>query len=239
MNLQKILFTLLFILLPTRFGIEVKEQLIVWNVGQGQWVSFIHQNECLHFDVGGETAPLAKIKGLCSEKNNVIFLSHDDFDHIKYAHWIKKQLAPCWSQENARELFFSRLKAKWATCSEKNNLVREIYRPSKKSQDKNAQSFVFSIGSVLIPGDAPKSSELKWRKNEELRHIKILILGHHGSRTSTSEELLKSLPQLNMSIASARYKKYRHPHAETQWRLKKNKTPILLTEDWGSISIEI
>ncbi len=56
---------------------------IIWNVGQGQWVTQVSAQSCLHFDMGGgEFFPWTKIHQQCASKNNLIFLSHADDDHI-------------------------------------------------------------------------------------------------------------------------------------------------------------
>ncbi len=64
--------------------------LIFWNVGQGQWITYITPQNCLHFDMGGEHFPLKKINQLCSHKRNQIYLSHWDWDHIGGIKHIKK-----------------------------------------------------------------------------------------------------------------------------------------------------
>lgn len=71
----------------------------------------------------------------------------------------------------------------------------------------------------------------------DLKSVRVLALGHHGSRTSTSKDLLKELPNLKLAIASARKRRYGHPHRETVEALGKFKVPILSTEDWGNIVI--
>jgi metal-dependent hydrolase (beta-lactamase superfamily II) len=69
---------------------ESRIQLIVWNVGQGQWVTIIYPTQCLHFDVGGETAPFRKVIKSCKEKSNKIFLSHGDWDHLNKLNFFNK-----------------------------------------------------------------------------------------------------------------------------------------------------
>ena len=69
-------------------------ELIVWNVGQGQWVTWIHKEHCLHFDMGGEKAPRKKIQKLCGSKKNFAFFSHWDKDHVGFALQAKKRYLP-------------------------------------------------------------------------------------------------------------------------------------------------
>lgn len=70
---------------------EWKHQFIVWNVGQGQWVTIINGHQCLHFDTGGEFFPLKQIDQKCSGLQNYIFLSHGDWDHINGLKYFKRK----------------------------------------------------------------------------------------------------------------------------------------------------
>jgi competence protein ComEC len=91
----------------------------------------------------------------------------------------------------------------------------------------------------MVTGDAPTVEEnIFVHEAKGLRDVRWLVLGHHGSRTSTSDNLLRSLPSLRLTIASARHAKYGHPHSEVLQRLRFYRVPVLSTEDWGSIEIE-
>ena len=70
-----------------------------------------------------------------------------------------------------------------------------------------------------------------------LTEAQYLLLGHHGSRTSTSEQLLVGLPHLKLAIASSRHRRFGHPHLETQLRLKSHHVPLITTEDWVNIHL--
>ncbi|MGE5086515.1 MAG: hydrolase, partial [Bacillota bacterium] len=61
---------------------ENRSYLVVWNIGQGQWVTAINDSTCFHFDTGGEFFPWKKLKKYCGDQKNQISLSHWDNDHI-------------------------------------------------------------------------------------------------------------------------------------------------------------
>ncbi|WP_413584632.1 ComEC/Rec2 family competence protein [Bdellovibrio sp. HCB274] len=111
-------------------------------------------------------------------------------------------------------------------------------RKAKPKADTNAASQVVAFKRFLFPGDSPIKAESLWQGLPWVTNARVLVLGHHGSRTSTSEELLDHLPVLKMAIASARWERYKHPHAEVIYRLKKRQIPLLKTEDWGNIWFE-
>lgn len=79
---------------------------------------------------------------------------------------------------------------------------------------------------------------MTWGPQLPKAHKIVLILGHHGSKSSTSEYLLNNL-SIRQSISSARWKRYHHPHPQVLARLQIKKIPNLRTEDWGHIIFQI
>jgi competence protein ComEC len=111
--------------------------------------------------------------------------------------------------------------------------------PSTVTKKRNDTSTVIQIQNFLIPGDSPSQKEKIWAKNILPNNkIEILILGHHGSKTSSSEVLISRLSHLKMAIASSRSKKYGHPHKKVIERLKKHRLNVIRTEDWGTLMIQ-
>ena len=220
----------------------VRPYFVVWNVGQGQWLTQITAESCLHFDLGGEFFPWKKLRQMCGDKNNEIHLSHWDWDHLGALskpslrqtlplHCLA--LRPSGDSSRYKKSLLEHLPA----CSRK--VALKLWTPAAHpTKDSNAQSHVLLHQGILIPGDSPQKQEALWSQLPWVRDSRILILGHHGSRTSSSEELLTRLPGLKLSIASARWARYRHPHPRVLARLRKHRIPLLRTEDWGNIWLE-
>lgn len=226
---------------------HVRDQFVVWNVGQGQWATANLLDECLHFDMGGEFFPWKKIHQACAGKENKIYLSHSDWDHVgalnkkssfkKWAH-ICVALAPLSGSLRKQALWknFPACKSS-STFMPKNNLT--FWSPlKKKGKDSNSESHVITWRNILIPGDSPKQEERQWQHHLDLSLINLLLLGHHGSRTSSGEDLFERLPTLRQAISSARWQRYKHPHPEVTARLLRHRVALLRTEDWGNIWIE-
>ncbi|MGE5084974.1 MAG: hypothetical protein ACM3MG_01640, partial [Bacillota bacterium] len=112
------------------------------------------------------------------------------------------------------------------------------WHPPIIAKDTNSNSHVVKFENTLLPGDSPQQEEKFWKNQSWIQNTKILVLGHHGSKTSTSAELIASLPNLQMAIASARWARYKHPHPATVAILQKYHIPLLRTEDWGNIWLE-
>lgn len=251
-NILIILVSQFFLILPAKSNLLTSStnKIIVWNVGQGQFITYIEKNKCWHFDMGGEFFNWKRVQQLCGNKQNEVTLSHIDSDHINGLWKAYKHLKTiCIHPPSYIHIGLgkSKMLEHYPKCLEptdrryNNSIFKQINIENLNVKNENQLSKVISLmGIMLIPGDSPINEEKRWHFN--LTHenqIKYLILGHHGSRTSTSEELLHSLPHLEMAIASSRFKKYHHPHAETLFRLRKNKTPVLKTEDWGHIILEL
>ncbi len=228
-----------------------RTEFIIWNVGQGSWATLRQLESCHHFDAGGERNPLKRMKPHCQTVPNVMSFSHWDLDHVRFAPHAQKTLSstcvahwPAGPHAKYKQKYMKDLSPCASTVQPE---LAELKRASKarwlkpQRASPNASSRVFVLArSILLPGDSTDAEEKAWAVNEDrLSGVRLLVLGHHGSRTSTSEKLLKSLPQLRQAIASARSKKYGHPHKEVADRLKSFGIALLRTEDWGDLRFEI
>jgi competence protein ComEC len=221
---------------PMASGIY-KQYLIIWNVGQGSWATLVKPDECLHMDMGGEYNQTAKVLKFCRGKTNKLFLSHADWDHYSFAKFSPlfdcrlNQLRPI---DEMNLSFFTAKKVCMAPDHE--NLFPQGKNINTKIKNKTSQVAWIKRFKMLIPGDAPSAQEKLWNYSK-IWDARILILGHHGSKTSSSEFLLTQLGHLKLAIASARKLKYGHPHQIIINRLKNHSIPLLTTQDWGSIAI--
>jgi beta-lactamase superfamily II metal-dependent hydrolase len=114
--------------------------------------------------------------------------------------------------------------------------------------DTNSVSRIFYIKgrhrSILLTGDSTQAEEKIWSRDIP-GPVDYFILGHHGSKTSTGTILLNEikkksgLHRMIVGVASQRRKKYGHPHPLVVERLKENHVPLLITEKWNNIKIEL
>ncbi len=97
---------------------------------------------------------------------------------------------------------------------------------------------VYKEDSVMFTGDAPIKTEnylLSAYKTEDLQS-EILKVGHHGSRTSTSEAFLRAVQPTIAIISAGKDNKYGHPHQETLKKLAIFGIQPLVTKDKGTIT---
>lgn len=98
---------------------------------------------------------------------------------------------------------------------------------------------VFGDTSVMFAGDAPEAVE-KYIVLLDGKKLKsdILKVGHHGSRTSTSEEFVGFVSPDYAMISDRAGNPYGHPHKETIDTLKKFGVKILRTDELGTIVLK-
>ncbi len=239
----------LVVLYPLRnLHLNHPERVVVWSVGQGQMVTYSGLTSCVHFDMGGEKFPLRKLIKECGLKNNQVFFSHWDWDHINFARKAFARLrgfcmlnSPKGKIHPKKQSFLSVI----PLCQKKEKgIFKEIvfskeYNRDKKATSSNKSSRVVVVKrKVLIPGDSPGSSERLWGPFVK-DPVEVLVVGHHGSRFSTTLNLLRSLPHLKLAIASARKKRYGHPHADVKRRLAQRGIPLLSTEHFHHIVLPL
>ena len=89
----------------------------------------------------------------------------------------------------------------------------------------------------LFMGDAGVDVEKNLVSKYNLENITILKVGHHGSKTSTSEEFITEIKPQYAIISVGRNNRYNHPSKEVIDTLKKQK--VYRTDMMGSIMFEI
>ncbi len=101
---------------------------------------------------------------------------------------------------------------------------------------------VYGESEFLFTGDSPKEIESFLVAEDKLGRIElqsdVLKAGHHGSRTSTSEEYLEAVNPEYVVISAGKDNRYGHPHKEVLDILDKFGTKILRTDLSGRIMFE-
>ena len=93
--------------------------------------------------------------------------------------------------------------------------------------------------NVIFTGDLEMDGEKKLLNNYELDPVEILKVGHHGSGTSTTDELLLQLQPKDAVISVGINNRYHHPSEQVISKLEKNQIKIWRTDLDGAITIEV
>ena len=86
----------------------------------------------------------------------------------------------------------------------------------------------------LITGDMERATEKKLIETYELPELDVLMAGHHGSKNSTSKELLDAVTP-GMVIISVGSNSYGHPAEDTLRRLARAGCDIYRTDRHGTV----
>lgn len=115
-----------------------------------------------------------------------------------------------------------------------------LYAPVDSGGESNEQCVAVLCAKgdweALLTGDMPGEEEVRLANREKLPDLECIIAGHHGSKYSTSEALLKATrPEL--AILSVGRNTYGHPAPETLMRLENVGAEIYRTDRYGTITI--
>ena len=91
---------------------------------------------------------------------------------------------------------------------------------------------------ILITGDMDSTTERKLLETYDLPDLEALVAGHHGSKYSTSNDLLDALAPETACIRVGS-NSYGHPADETMRRLAEHGCAIYRTDMQGSIHLSL
>lgn len=121
----------------------------------------------------------------------------------------------------------------------KNEISKLKTNPNNRAANEDSIVFVFnpqnSSNKILFTGDSGTEEEKIFA--QRVGQIDILKVGHHGSKTSTSEYLLSTIKPKIALISSGKNNSYGHPHKQVLDLLKKYipEKQIYRTDNLGAL----
>ena len=195
------------------------------------------------------TIPVLKKLGI--RKIDYLVLTHGDFDHMGETSKLIKQYSVediYLNQGNFNSLEKNVIKKYRHVyqIGEKEKIVLgniSMIQINKEFSDENDSSSIllmyYKNKKILLAGDASKKSEEYILNKYNIGKIDVLKIGHHGSKTSTSDELLKELRPSLAIISCGKNNRFNHPHKETIDKLKEYRIKYLRTDISGTIRIDL
>jgi competence protein ComEC len=216
-------FFLMPILFPLTQSLKQSEfDFDLLDVGQGLAAVIRTREHVLVYDTGAQFSdrfnigdavvkPYLRAKGI--NQLSMLLISHGDNDHIGGAKAIIEdfKIGQIFSSESTsiagKKVEHCYAGQKWTW----DNVDFEILHPKKKSiYNGNNASCVLKVsskwGSVLLTGDIEREAEESLIKsNSNKLHADILLVPHHGSRSSSTKEFITAVSPL-YAIVSAGYR---------------------------------
>ena len=244
-----------------------KDALYMIDVGQGDSFLITSNNKTMLIDTGGvmnyyqdewmqyEKSSSGKylvtfLNQLGITRLDYLVLTHGDYDHAGEALTIMDEI-------EVKNVFFN--------GNELNTLEKKIWK-SSSNHYKLTEGDSFSLGNfnflvisntytdendgslvlystvydneLLFMGDASIKSEEYILDNYDISDITILKVGHHGSRTSSSEDFINKVNPTYSLISAGVDNKFNHPHKEVIERLEENGSIIFNTQSDGMVMFD-
>ena len=222
---------------------ENEAAVTVWDAGQGLSVSVQTANHHLLFDTGtasaAQTGIVPSLNAAGVRRLDKLVLSHHDSDHDGGFQAVGK--IPNGGIYAGQPEFYEGAQH----CAEQrwqwDGVDFEFLRPSeRKNIDDNGKSCVLRVvaggAALLVTGDLDTKGEAELvKKYGSNLYSQVLVLGHHGSNTSSSGVFLNAVSP-EYAVASSGYANaYKHPTEAVQNRVRAHGIKLLRTDLSGAL----
>lgn len=236
-----------------------QDRIVMIDVGQGSSMLLQKNNHTVLVDTGGDIIfkqkalwkerdrkPLAKrtlvpvLKSLGISQLSSVILTHADQDHVGALEDLKKEIT-------IKEIVYAQgapIDGDRAILAPRTlkygDLQLDVMWPIKKGTGENDDSVVIytTFGNLnwLLMGDAGiKVEEALFLKHARLK-TDVLVVGHHGSRTSSSKKFIEHISPRYSLISVGKNNRFNHPDSAVLDNLKDTK--IYRTDEHGGITFE-
>jgi competence protein ComEC len=205
-----------------------------------------------NLDIGEDVvSPYLWSRGI--RRIDVMIATHSHQDHIGGLAAVMSNFRPreLWTGANppaelvalARRLGIPASEKHPAGKSERSGAILEILAPADDylaDKPGNNDSLVLRISyggrSFLLTGDMERGIEAKLLASSADLHADVLKVGHHGSRTSSTEPFLEAVAPSVALISAGFENSFGHPHPDVLGRLSARHTAILRTDLDGLVT---
>jgi len=243
--------------------LDNKIEITTLDVGQGDslLIRYSYNNGNILIDTGGQinsdysiignkTIPYLKNIGI--NHLDYLILTHGDYDHMGEAinlvnnFKVEKVIFNCGEfNELEQELIkvLDKKKIPYYSCIKELNIDdnKLYFLNNKEYSNENDNSSVIytelNNHKFLFMGDAGVEVEEDLIEKYNLDDIDVLKVGHHGSKTSSSEEFINEINPKYSIISVGKNNRYGHPNSNVLDNLEDSK--IYRTDQDGSIMFKI
>ncbi|WED44612.1 DNA internalization-related competence protein ComEC/Rec2 [Legionella cardiaca] len=230
-----------------------KAEINIIDVGQGLAVSVRTAKHLLIYDTGvkfyqgGDMAKLAIIPYLNTlgiKKVDKVIISHPDLDHRGGLASLEENYKIDELIVNSPSFYHRGKNCHHYPAWQWDGVNFRFLAINKRFKNKNNNSCILQIENkeqkILLTGDIERLAE-----NYLVTHYKgqlqsaVLVLPHHGSKTSSSLPFIKQVAPQFAVISAGFDNRYHFPHKETLQTLQKQRIDFLNTADCGMVTIRL
>jgi len=223
----------------------------VWDVGQGLSVLVQTHSHAMLVDAGprsrsgydlGAAAVIPALRASGVQALDMLVLSHGDVDHaggessVVMAYPAVRRVSgePRRTAAGANPC----VESSWTWDD-----VRFDVWPASGSGPANDRSCIVLVttdaGRLLLPGDAGKAVEGALVNKVGAGPTTVLVAGHHGSASATSEAFLRVLEPKHAIVSAGWRNQFGHPHRDVVARLQRHAVEISNTASDGAIGFHL
>jgi competence protein ComEC len=245
---------------------KMAPRLVFLSVGQGDCAVWHDGQSTILIDVGpvsrqgydaGERIVLPKLRRMGIRSVDIIFITHPDSDHIGGLAAIVRRFPAARIAASAEFMDNPQMKwwlqdagiatskviwidGNWKIGLPNSELAIAAPKSLPGASDNDGSLFIRikrGESTTVLTGDASMAVEEKMQANLDWK-AQVLKVGHHGSRTSTSESFIRKLGPTYAIISCGRDNPFGHPHKSVLDVLSRQGTEILRTDLGGDVVFE-
>ena len=256
---------LIFLSLPALYPIRATAPLMVQvlDVGQGLSILLKTPHHAMLVDTGvktpngsdmGEKVVIPAIQAQGIKRLDKLMLTHLDNDHSGGAPTVLKQIPV--TQLTSSEVFapFATHLCEAGQSWQWDGVLFRVLAPlpqqhavsNKQAQNKNESSCVLMVQTpatkeipsqqVLITGDAGFYTEFLLQQQQNPIKADLLVLGHHGSKHSSSSLFLQGVAPQRAVVSAGYLNRYQHPAPIVLARLAEQNIAVDSTITGGTLT---
>ena len=227
---------------------EPRPSVTFLSVGQGDCTILQQGDEAILIDAGpkvgsfdaGERIVRKRLRERGVARLRGILLTHDDSDHVGGAAALLRAFpgAVAWAGPKSRIPASPRVQRLEEAGKITFGSFHVTWQFPAGADDDNSRSVLTSVRAeglrLVLTGDAPTGIEEEVLRLTE-GTIDVYKAGHHGSKNSSSEELLSALKPRFVVVSCGAGNRYGHPHPDALARFRAVGAKTLRTDREGDI----
>lgn len=227
-------------------------RLTVLDVGEGQSILLQSAEDSFLIDCGGDSDTQAADEAAQTLLSQGIFrldgmaVTHYDRDHVGAVENLLTRIP-------VDRFYLPSMEGKKLNCPQEQvtKIINTVSIPfgngkitffpseNQKADNENCMCILFESEEcdILITGDRGRSGEKQLISQNSLPDVDVLIAGHHGSKNSTTQQLLQAVKPEIVIISVGSGNTYGHPAQELLNRLAEYGCTVYRTDLLGSVLV--